>query len=74
MLESLEIFTLAESLGGVESLAASPAEMTHASVPGSRAVSASPTGSSALSVGLEDVDDLWEDLRQALAQIPAAVA
>ncbi len=63
----LKLFTLAESLGGVESLVAHPATMTHASIP--RAVR-ERTGITAgvvrLSVGIEDVDDLRADLQQAL--------
>jgi cystathionine gamma-synthase len=59
-----EIFTLAESLGGVESLIEHPGAMTHASVAGS--VLEVPDDLVRLSVGIEDVDDLAEDLRQAL--------
>jgi cystathionine gamma-synthase len=60
-----EIFTLAESLGGVESLIEHPGAMTHASVAGS--VLEVPDDLVRLSVGIEDVADLAEDLRQALA-------
>ncbi|WP_433278535.1 cystathionine gamma-synthase [Pseudonocardia xinjiangensis] len=60
-----EIFTLAESLGGVESLIEHPGAMTHASVAGS--VLEVPDNLVRLSVGIEDVEDLVEDLRQALA-------
>ncbi|WP_214364257.1 cystathionine gamma-synthase [Pseudonocardia sp. H11422] len=60
-----EIFTLAESLGGVESLIEHPGQMTHASVAGSALEV--PDSLVRLSVGIEDVDDLVEDLRQALA-------
>jgi len=67
MLERCQIFTLAESLGGVESLIEHPAIMTHASVP---AEVRSQIGISdaliRLSVGVEDVDDLVADLEQAL--------
>ncbi|MFZ0128461.1 MAG: cystathionine gamma-synthase [Candidatus Dormiibacterota bacterium] len=67
-LERLRVFTLAESLGAVESLAESPALMTHASVPEEtrRRVGVSD-GLLRLSVGIEDVDDLVADLEQALA-------
>src|SRR5918998_4171092 len=59
-----EIFTLAESLGGVESLIEHPAAMTHASVAGSALEV--PDDLVRLSVGIEDIDDLVEDLRKAL--------
>lgn len=67
-LERLRVFTLAESLGAVESLAESPAIMTHASIPEDmrRRVGVSD-GLVRLSVGIEDVDDLTADLEQALA-------
>jgi cystathionine gamma-synthase len=58
------LFTLAESLGGVESLIEHPARMTHASVAGS--VLEVPSDLIRLSVGIEDGDDLLDDLRQAL--------
>ena len=60
-----ELFTLAESLGGVESLIEHPAAMTHASVAGSALEV--PDDLVRLSVGIEDVQDLVDDLRQALA-------
>ncbi|MDN5861054.1 MAG: cystathionine gamma-synthase [Pseudonocardia sp.] len=60
-----EIFTLAESLGGVESLIELPAAMTHTSVAGSALEV--PDSLVRLSVGIEDVEDLVEDLRSALA-------
>jgi cystathionine gamma-synthase len=60
-----KIFTLAESLGGVESLIEHPGAMTHASVAGSPLEV--PDDLVRLSVGIEDVEDLAEDLRQALA-------
>jgi len=67
MLEKVRIFTCAESLGGVESLAEHPAIMTHASVPQEqRAALGISDGLVRLSVGLEDVEDLWADLDQAL--------
>ena len=62
--ESTRIFTLAESLGGVESLIEMPAVMTHASVAGSRLEV--PEALIRLSVGIEGAADLIEDLRQAL--------
>ncbi len=68
-LESLRVFTCAESLGGVESLAEHPAIMTHASVPPERrrALGISD-GLIRLSVGIEHVDDLIADLDQALSR------
>jgi cystathionine beta-lyase len=66
-LESLKVFTLAESLGGVESLANHPALMTHASIPEDKRSETGITDDLVrLSVGIEDADDLIEDLRQAL--------
>jgi cystathionine gamma-lyase len=63
-----KLFSLAESLGGVESLACHPATMTHASIPVEvRTARGVDDGLIRLSVGIEDVDDLQEDLRQALA-------
>ncbi len=61
-----EIFTLAESLGGVESLIEHPGAMTHASVSGTTLEV--PANLVRLSVGIEDVDDLIADLEQALAK------
>lgn len=68
MVRRTRLFTLAESLGGVESLIEVPAAMTHASVTGSKLEV--PAGLVRLSVGIEDVDDLIADLRQALADAP----
>jgi len=66
-LERLELFTLAESLGGVESLVDHPAIMTHASVPPeARARLGISDSLVRLSIGIEDTDDLVEDLEQAL--------
>jgi cystathionine gamma-lyase len=66
-LERLEVFTLAESLGGVESLVDHPAIMTHASVPPeSRAKLGISDSLVRLSVGIEDTDDLVADLERAL--------
>jgi len=62
--ESVRIFTLAESLGGVESLIELPAVMTHASVAGSPLEV--PEALIRLSVGIEAADDLIADLREAL--------
>jgi cystathionine gamma-synthase/cystathionine gamma-lyase len=68
-LRALSVFALAESLGGVESLAEQPALMTHASIPADvRRATGIPDGLVRLSVGLEGVEDLWADLEQALAQ------
>jgi cystathionine gamma-synthase len=58
------LFTLGESLGGVESLIEHPGRMTHASVTGSALEV--PGDLIRLSVGIEDCDDLLDDLRQAL--------
>jgi len=67
VLERVEIFALAESLGGVESLVEHPAIMTHASVPPeARAALGIVDGLIRLSVGVEDVDDLLADLDAAL--------
>ncbi|MFS4415847.1 cystathionine gamma-synthase [Maribacter sp. 2307ULW6-5] len=66
-LERLRVFTLAESLGGVESLAGHPATMTHASIPKKTRERLGVTeGLVRLSVGIEDVNDLIEDLDRAL--------
>lgn len=66
-LKALHVFTLAESLGGYESLAELPSVMTHASVPLQQRQELGITdGLVRLSVGLEDVDDLIADLQQAL--------
>jgi len=71
--EGLECFTLAESLGGVESLVAHPATMTHASMDAD-ARRAAGLGDNLLriSVGIEDADDLVDDLGNALARARAA--
>jgi cystathionine gamma-lyase len=67
LLESVEVFTLAESLGGVESLIEHPAIMTHASVPKEKREKLGITdGLVRLSVGIEDSEDLLGDLEQAL--------
>jgi len=67
-LERLEVFTLAESLGGVESLVDHPAIMTHASLPAeARAKLGISDSLVRLSVGIEDLEDLVADLESALA-------
>jgi cystathionine beta-lyase/cystathionine gamma-synthase len=61
---------LAESLGGVESLIGHPASMTHASIPREERLKVGLTDSLIrLSVGIEDVEDLIEDLEMALAKV-----
>jgi cystathionine gamma-lyase len=66
-LESLKVFTLGESLGGVESLAEHPSKMTHASVPpGERRRLGITDDLIRLSVGVEDTNDLVEDVQNAL--------
>jgi len=67
VLSRFRVFSLAESLGGVESLCGHPATMTHASIPKEvREKSGVVDSLIRLSVGIEDVDDLIEDLKQAL--------
>ncbi len=67
VVDRVNYFTLAESLGAVESLISIPAKMTHASIPRSRRLMLGITdGLVRLSVGIEDIDDLIEDLAQAL--------
>jgi len=69
-LEALKIFALAESLGGVESLAEHPAIMTHASVPAEERDKLGISDNLVrLSVGIEDVEDLLEDIKGALAAV-----
>jgi cystathionine gamma-lyase/cystathionine beta-lyase/cystathionine gamma-lyase/homocysteine desulfhydrase len=71
VLESVRLCTLAESLGGVETLISHPATMTHASVlPETRARLGITDGLVRVSVGLEDVEDIIADLDQALSKIP----
>lgn len=70
MLSRCQVFTLAESLGGVESLIEHPATMTHASIPqATREQLGISDGLIRLSVGIEDVEDLQQDLESALATI-----
>ena len=72
-LEGLECFTLAESLGGVESLVAHPATMTHAAMaPEVRSAAGIGDGLLRLSIGIEHADDLVADLGAALARASAA--
>jgi cystathionine beta-lyase/cystathionine gamma-synthase len=67
VLENVKICTLAESLGGVESLISHPATMTHASIPEENRQSLGITdGLVRISVGIEDLEDILEDLDQAL--------
>ncbi|HQU58574.1 MAG: cystathionine gamma-synthase [Phaeodactylibacter sp.] len=69
VLSNTHYFTLAESLGGVESLIGHPASMTHASIPKEERLKVGLTDSLIrLSVGIEDVDDLIADLEEALGQ------
>jgi cystathionine beta-lyase len=70
LMESVELFSLAESLGGVESLINHPATMTHASIPRDQRIQNGLSDSLIrLSVGVEDIEDLLDDLTQALSKI-----
>ena len=70
VLGRLKWFTIAESLGAVESLISVPARMTHASIPPERRLELGITdGLIRISAGVEDIDDLLEDLQQALAPL-----
>lgn len=70
LMESFELFSLAESLGGVESLVNHPASMTHASVPLEERLKSGLTDSLIrLSIGIEDAEDLISDLEQALSRV-----
>ncbi len=70
IVENLKLFTLAESLGGVESLSGHPASMTHASIPKKEREKIGIEDSLIrLSVGIEDKEDLITDLKQALLLI-----
>src|SRR5919198_876910 len=70
VLNSVKLHALAESLGGVETLISHPATMTHASVPADRRAALGITdGLVRISVGIEDIDDLREDLAQALDSV-----
>ena len=67
VLTSTKLFSLAESLGGVESLINHPASMTHASIPREERIKNGLTdGLIRLSVGIEDAQDLIDDLQQAI--------
>jgi cystathionine beta-lyase/cystathionine gamma-synthase len=69
-LNHVSLAALAESLGGVETLISHPASMTHASVPAERRQAIGLTDDMVrISVGLEDLDDLFEDLGQALDRL-----
>lgn len=70
LMTSVELFSLAESLGGVESLINHPASMTHASIPKEERLKAGLVDSLIrLSIGVEDHEDLIEDLEQALSKV-----
>ena len=70
MLDNVKLCSLAESLGGVETLISHPATMTHASVPEAKREQLGITdGLVRISVGIEDVEDLIEDVDQALNRI-----
>jgi len=70
VLSNTHLFSLAESLGGVESLIGHPASMTHASIPREERLKVGLTDSLIrLSIGIEDIDDLKKDLAHALDQI-----
>ena len=70
LMESVELFSLAESLGGVESLINHPASMTHASIPREERIKNGLSDSLIrLSIGVEDCEDLIADLEQALASV-----
>jgi cystathionine beta-lyase/cystathionine gamma-synthase len=69
VLNRFKLMSLAESLGGVETLVCHPATMTHASVPADRRAAIGITDSMIrISTGIEDVEDLKEDLEQALGK------
>jgi cystathionine beta-lyase/cystathionine gamma-synthase len=68
VVSALKVFTLAESLGGVESLAGHPASMTHASIPKAQREATGVTdGLIRLSVGIEDIQDLLYDVDSSLS-------
>jgi cystathionine beta-lyase/cystathionine gamma-synthase len=72
VLNHVRLHALAESLGGVESLISHPASMTHASVPADRRAALGLTdGLVRISAGIEDIDDLKDDLAQALDRVPS---
>ena len=70
LMDCIELWSLAESLGSVESLVTHPASMTHSDVePDKRAAAGITDGMVRLSVGLEDADDLLDALRKALERV-----
>jgi cystathionine beta-lyase/cystathionine gamma-synthase len=70
LLNGVRLMSLAESLGGVETLISHPATMTHASVPPERRAAIGITdGLVRISAGIEDIADLLDDLEQALARV-----
>jgi len=70
VLNHVRLHALAESLGGVETLISHPATMTHASVPADRRAALGITeGMVRISAGIEDIEDLKEDLTQALERV-----
>jgi cystathionine gamma-lyase len=70
LMKSVELFSLAESLGGVESLINHPASMTHASIPKEERIKNGLVDSLIrLSIGVEDAEDLVADLEQALGKV-----
>lgn len=70
LMKSVELFSLAESLGGVESLINHPASMTHASIPKEERIKNGLSDSLIrLSIGVEDAEDLIDDLNQALSKV-----
>ena len=70
LLNGVRLLALAESLGGVETLISHPATMTHASVPADRRAALGITeGLVRISAGIEDVEDLKEDIAQALDKV-----
>jgi cystathionine beta-lyase/cystathionine gamma-synthase len=70
LLDNVKLHSLAESLGGVESLISHPASMTHASVPPERRAAIGITdGLVRISAGIEDIEDLKDDLIQALEHV-----
>ena len=70
LLKSVRLCALAESLGGVETLISHPATMTHAALsPEERQRVGVTDGLVRISVGIEDVEDIIEDLKQALAKV-----
>jgi cystathionine gamma-synthase len=72
-LDGLQFFSLAESLGGVESLVAHPGTMTHAAMDlASRKAAGLTDGLLRLSIGIEDLEDLRADLAAGLARVRAA--